>query len=210
MKTIYCVLRSGGKNAEYDERHVRWLKHQCDRFAPGVDFVCLTDLLEIDGVETYPLLHHWPGWWSKIELFRYDDVFYLDLDTVLLNDIRYMLELDEFHALRNFGGFKLRGRVVMGSGVMTWSRAPIHVYENFDPSNTRRYTRHQNRWGDQGYIYDCLNGDYRAIQDAFPNRVCSYKYSDIDQADPNADIVCFHGRPRPWKSGRNWVPDLFT
>jgi len=206
MKTIFCVLKSGSR--EYNESHVRWLKRQCDIHAPGVPFVCLTDLLEIDGVETHPLIHHWPGWWSKIELFRYEDVFYLDLDTVILNDIRYMLDLnDGFYALRNFGGHKLKGRVVMGSGVMSWSGSYQHVYDNFDIRSIDQYSRRQNRWGDQGYIYDQVS--YRPIQDAFPNRIHSYKWGDIDKSDPDADLVVFHGDPRPWDSGQPWVPKLF-
>ena len=207
MKKIYCVLRSGGK--DYDERHVRWLKRQCDEYAPGVDFVCLTDLQDdIDGVETHPLIHHWPGWWSKIELFRYEDVFYLDLDTVLLNDIRYMLNLEGFYALRNFGGHKLRGRVVMGSGIMSWSGSYRHVYDNFDIRNIDRYKHRQNRWGDQGYIHEQV--DYRPIQDAFPGKIHSYKFDGIDQSNPSSDIVVFHGKPNPWESKQSWVPELFT
>jgi hypothetical protein len=205
MKKIYCVLRSGGK--DYDERHVRWLKRQCDEYAPGVDFICLTDLQDgIDGVETHPLIHHWPGWWSKIELFRYDDVFYLDLDTVLLNDIRYMLDLEGFHALRNFGGYMLQGRVVMGSGIMSWSRSYRHVYDNFDIRHIDLYARRQNRWGDQGYIHEQVR--YNALQDAFPGKIHSYKFDGIDRANPPGDIVCFHGNPRPWDSGQGWVPPL--
>jgi len=206
MKTIFCVLRSG--STEYNENHVLWLKRQCDEHALGVPFICLTDLPEVKGVEIYPLLHRWNGWWSKIELFRYDDVFYLDLDTVILNDIRYMLHLEEFHALRNLGNFKLKSHIVMGSGVMSWSKAPYHVYDNFNEKVTRRYQKHQNRWGDQGYIYDQLNGEYNAIQDVFPNRIHSYKWGNIDKGNPDADIICFHGRPRPWESGQTWVPPL--
>ena len=207
MKKIYCVLRSGGK--DYDERHVRWLKRQCDEYAPGVDFVCLTDLQDdIDGVETHPLIHHWPGWWSKIELFRYEDVFYLDLDTVLLNDIRYMLNLEGFYALRNFGSHKLRGRVVMGSGIMSWSGSYRHVYDNFDIRNIDKYKHRQNRWGDQGYIHEQV--DYRPIQDAFPGKIHSYKFDGIDQSNPPSDIVVFHGKPNPWESKQSWVPELFT
>ena len=206
MKTIFCVLKSGG--SEYDARHVHWLKRQCDRHAPGVPFVCLTDLPEIRGVETYPLIHRWDGWWSKIELFRYPDVFYLDLDTVILSDIRYMLDLTGFYALRNFGGFKRRGRVVMGSGVMCWAEPPVHVYKNFDVNVTRQYRLHQNRWGDQGYIYDQLNGEYNSIQDAFPDRIHSYKFDGVDTGNPPGDIVCFHGKPRPWDSVEKWVPPL--
>jgi len=135
-------------------------------------------------------------------------VFYLDLDTVILNDIRYMLNLDGFYALRNFGNFELKGSVVMGSGLMTWSRSPRYIYDRFEPSVTRKYSRHQNRWGDQGYIYDSLNGDYESLQDAFPNRIHSYKWGLIDQDKPDADIICFHGRPRPWDVKKSWVPEL--
>ena len=206
MKRIFCVLKSGSQ--EYNESHVRWLKRQCDIHAPGVSFVCLTDLLEIDGVETHPLIHDWPGWWSKIELFRYEDVFYLDLDTVILNDIRYMLDLnDGFYALRNLGGHKRNGRVVMGSGIMSWSGSYRHVYDNFDVRQIHQYTRRQNRWGDQGYIHEQV--DYKALQDVFPNKIHSYKLDGIDRSDPPSDIVCFHGNPKPWNSKQPWVPKLF-
>lgn len=210
MKSIYCVLRSGGR--EFDARHVRWLQRQCERFAPDVPFVCLTDVGEIEGVTTEPLVHRWESWWSKIELFRFDDVFYLDLDTVILDDIRPMLHLEGFHALRNFGrngvkGVLLPGRIPLNSSIMSWTRAPRDVYESFDPAITDRYLR-KDRWGDQGYIYDRVGRRYRALQDVFPGRIQSYKLGDLDQEHPDAAIVCFHGRPRPWDAGREWVPPL--
>jgi len=213
MKTVMCVLKTGEfkngkKSVEYTPEQVRWLKRQCDEHLPGIDFVCLTDLSDdIDGVETHPLIHHWPGWWSKIELFRYEDVFYIDLDTVILHDIRYMLVLDGFYALRNLSGHKRKGRVVMGSGIMSWSGSYKHVYDNFNIGMKRQYERQQNRWGDQGYIYEQV--DYKPIQDAFPGKIHSYKFDGIDQSNPPGDIVVFHGKPKPWDSGQPWVPKLF-
>lgn len=206
------LLRAPVGRRDYDERHVRWLKRQCDHHAPGVPFVCLTDLPHIDGVTTEPLLHDWPGWWSKVELFRFDDVLYLDLDPVLLADIRPMLELEGFHAVRNFGRNGLRGRILpsrvpMNSSIMTWGTAPRHVYDDFDLSITDRY-RTKRRWGDQGYVHDRMRGRYRALQDVFPGRIQSYKFGDLDRERPDADIVCFHGRPRPWEAGHSWVPPL--
>ena len=53
------VLRSGG---EYGPRHVQWLARQI----PGL--VCLSDR-KVEGVETIPLRHDWPGWWAKMEMF---------------------------------------------------------------------------------------------------------------------------------------------
>lgn len=213
MKSVYCVLKTGQfkagkKDIEYNESQVRWLKRQCDKYLPGVEFYCLTDLPYIEGVNTIPLIHDYPGWWSKIELFRFDDVFYLDLDTVILSDIRYMLDLEGFYALRNLSGHKLRGRVVMGSGIMSWSGSWKFIYDRFSPWVIRNYEKHQNRWGDQGYIYDQLSGQYNPIQDAFPGKIHSYKFDGIDQANPPSDIVVFHGKPKPWDSGQEWVPPL--
>jgi len=211
MKNAYCVLKTGKfmnakKPVEYSTQQVQWLKQQCDRHLPGIDFYCLTDVDSIEGVNTIPLIHNWPGWWSKIELFRFDDVFYIDLDTVILNDIRYMLDLTDFYALRNLSGHKRNGRVVMGSGIMSWSGSYRHVYDNFDVNTIRNYQRHQNRWGDQGYIYEQV--DYKALQDAFPDKIHSYKFDGIDQSNPPGDIVVFHGNPKPWDSGQEWVPPL--
>lgn len=212
MKTVFCVLKTGGfkngkKPVEYNAAQVQWLKRQCDEYLPGIDFYCLTDLKSIEGVNTIDLIHDWPGWWSKIELFRFDDVFYIDLDTVILNDIRYMLDLTGFYALRNLSGHKRNGRVVMGSGVMSWSGSYHHVYDNFNIVIIKNYQRHQNRWGDQGYIHEQVN--YNALQDAFANKIHSYKFDGIDQSNPPGDIVCFHGNPKPWDSGQPWVPKLF-
>lgn len=211
MKTVFCVYKSGGfkngkKPVEYNATQVQWLKRQCDKYLSGVDFICLTDVGEIEGVNTLPLLHNWSGWWSKIELFRFDDVFYLDLDTVILNDIRYMLDLTNFYALRNLSGHKRNGKVVMGSGIMSWSGSYRHVYDNFDIDKTHLYSKNQNRWGDQGYIHEQVK--YNALQDAFPGKIYSYKFDGIDQANPPGDIVCFHGNPKPWDSGQDWVPPL--
>ena len=213
MKSVYCVLRTGRfRNArtkvEYNAQQVQWLKRQCDEHLKGVDFYCLTDLDSIDGVNTIPLKHNWPGWWSKIELFRFDEVFYIDLDTVIINDIRYMLDLKEFHALRNLSGHRLNDKVVMGSGLMSWTIRPQNVYESFTISQIPQYTKRYNRWGDQGYIYDRLAGQYNAFQDAFPNRIHSYKFDGIDKENPPGDIVIFHGKPKPWDSGQKWVPPL--
>lgn len=211
MKSIFCVYKTGEfkndkKSVEYNSLQVQWLKRQCDKNLSGIDFVCLTDVSEIEGVNTIPLLHNWPGWWSKIELFRFNDVFYIDLDTVILNDIRYMLNLSGFYALRNLSGHMLNGKVVMGSGIMTWNGSYRYIYDNFDINKISDYSKTPNRWGDQGYIYEQVN--YTALQDVFPGKIHSYKCDSIDKENPPGDIVCFHGNPKPWNAGKEWVPPL--
>ncbi|EPV2076191.1 hypothetical protein ACV22K_004568, partial [Escherichia coli] len=82
---IALVLRSGG---DYNASDVQWLVNQLPK---DYEIICLTDLkcLHVPGVKVIPLINQWQkcrGWWAKIELFRpdiTDDLFYLDLDTVI-------------------------------------------------------------------------------------------------------------------------------
>lgn len=86
---IALVFRSGG---DYNASDVQWLVNQLPK---GYEIICLTDLkrLHVPGVKVVPLINQWQkcrGWWAKIELFRpdiTDDLFYLDLDTVIAGDI---------------------------------------------------------------------------------------------------------------------------
>jgi len=205
MKTIFTVLKTGG---EYEPTHVRWLHRQCQIHAPNAEFVCLTDVSGgVSGVRCEPLIREWSGWWSKIELFRFKDVFYLDLDTVILNNIEYMFDLPDFYALQNVAGHKLKARVSMGSGIMSWHGKYEGVYANFDYSRIRKYSKRQNLWGDQGYIQEIIPG-WKSLQNAFPGRIHSYKFSGIDVENPKSDIVVFSGNPRPWKVSHSWVPPI--
>lgn len=79
------MLRSGG---EYGAAHVQALQRQVARWAPDAEFACLTDT-DVPGVETLPLVHKWPGWWSKLELFRADlgGFLFSDIDNVIAGPI---------------------------------------------------------------------------------------------------------------------------
>ena len=60
------------------------------------EFFCLTDILDIN-CNTIPLEHNWPGWFSKLELFKIKGpVLYVDLDTIILNNLdSYILSLKD-------------------------------------------------------------------------------------------------------------------
>ena len=69
MTTIACVLRSGG---DYGPEWVEKLACSAGNvmgYRLGLRFVCLTDM-EVPHVECIPLAYGWPGWFSKLELFR--------------------------------------------------------------------------------------------------------------------------------------------
>lgn len=119
---IACVLKTGkhnnqGKITEYIPSVVQWLKRQCDKFVTlPFRFVCLTDLDSIEGVETIKLKHNFPNWWSKIELFRPDifkgeKVFYMDLDTVIIDNIDHIINYDHrlsWYIVPTICNYKLR------------------------------------------------------------------------------------------------------
>ncbi|MEN3751897.1 hypothetical protein ABC733_01770 [Mangrovibacter sp. SLW1] len=96
---IVTVLRSGG---EYNEQHVYWLYKQ---LPAEYEKICLTDIT-IPDIQTVKLTTNYPGWWSKIEMFDpekiQDDIFYLDLDVVVLGDISQILAHGKLTMLDDF------------------------------------------------------------------------------------------------------------
>jgi alpha-N-acetylglucosamine transferase len=57
-------------------------------------FVCLSNVNV--PCERIPLTHNWPGWWSKLELFRpgifKGRVLYIDLDSIIIGDLSPLVD----------------------------------------------------------------------------------------------------------------------
>lgn len=195
----------------YGPDHVRWLKEMVTRFCPVPHrFVCLTDT-RVDGVDIIPLRDNLPGWWSKMELFReFDDVFYLDLDTVITGDLSDLVSHPhKFTALRNFSSKPDTER--MGSGVMAWKGDYRFLHEKFmqAPREFMATFTSSKRWGDQGFINEGLKGKFDRFQDLFPGQIVSQKTDMQNNILPtDARIVCFHGKPKPWEVKADWIPEL--
>jgi len=228
MVTIICVLQTStffnsasNSTLEYKEKQVRWLKKQVEKqCAAPHRFVCLTDLNKIDGVETIKLKHNWPGWWSKIELFRpdldYSQAFYLDLDTVLVNDIAHIVDREhKFTVLRNLSELRLASHPSrckrIGSGIMAWRKGRVeYLYNEFKISPDKYMGEYvtSKRWGDQGFIQE-IGGPFDYFQDMFPKQIVSSKHGLKNKKPPKeAKIVCFHGSPKPWEIKEDWVPEM--
>jgi len=189
MAAILTVLRSGG---EYKPEHVYRLAKQCRPHG----FLCLTDV-PLD-VPYFPLMHDWPGWWAKIELFRLSGpILYMDLDTTIVGDLEPFLEAVEEHEFIMLRPFAER-RKGWASGLMGWSGDLSEIYRNFltDPTGNMNRCRTFNNWGDQGFISNNTPVEPVAWQDVLPGKVVSYKKDGMKE---DASIVCFHGNPRPWE-----------
>lgn len=204
--TIAMVLRTGGDT--YDYRYVNALADCVRKHTESTKYniVCLTD--NAQGInsslvdEVVPFKHNYKGWWSKIELFRPDifkgdNVFYMDLDTVVVNNIDEILEYQP-----TFAGIRdLYHHTFMQTGILSWNPNYNHqVYENF----TRKPSFIMDNYpeGDARWIRENVY-NYEYLQDVFPNKIVSYKAHCLNKISgeikipKDASIVCFHGKPRP-------------
>ena len=212
---IVTVLRSGGI---FGPEHVRWLYDQLDN---KYEKICLSDI-KIEGIKTIPLTTNYPGWWAKIELFDpskiLDDIFYLDLDTVIVGDITELLENRKLTMLSDF----FRPDKTKNSALMLIPhREKARVWNTFNRF-PELFMKRYKKGGDQEFI-NKIYPDAETWQDLYPNNMVSYKthvihkkknqyttrYSIGNGSLPSdAKIVCFHGQPRPWDSGEIWVKDI--
>ncbi|RYD67538.1 MAG: hypothetical protein EOP83_02610 [Verrucomicrobiaceae bacterium] len=170
MITIACVYKAnnttsfGGQHkgigANYD---VTWVQ----KLARGVEkhiqephqFICLSDV-EVPGVETFPLFHDWPGWWSKLELFRpglFDGpVLYFDLDVMLTGDLTAMTgPFDNMVMLSDIYPH------IDNSSCMWWDASNVfygNIYTSFarDPQVLSSIYNTVQKLGDQAYISEIV------------------------------------------------------
>lgn len=195
------MLRSGG---EYKPEHVRALHSQLLKYADE-EVILLSDM-DVPGIERIPLKHNWPGWWSKLELFRqdiYGDLLYIDLDTVIVGEMRDILCIDKLTFVRDFYRDGTRRPVGMQSCMMYLPEADRHyAWSRWDPELIRSYKF--KGVGDQAFLEDLWLGEAQYFQDVVPGQIVSYKVNCKQGLPPDARVVCAHGRPKPWDV--SWKP----
>lgn len=190
MTTIACVLKSGG---EYNVSHVETLQ----AMVPSRPFVCLSDNPAVPGY--VPLEHGWPGWWSKLELFKLPGpVLFFDLDTVVTGDIDELIltiPKHDFLILRDVYRGKIR-QSAMQSSIMGWRGDMSYVYDAF--------VKNADYWmkslrSDQDFFETAI-GDATYWQDVLPGALVSFKVDVQGRGVPkDAKVIFFHGQPRPWQ-----------
>jgi hypothetical protein len=188
VEKVVCVLKSGG---EYKPEHVYRLKKMVDDYI-GLPFYCLSDRA-LD-CSYLPMAENWPGWWSKMELFRLrPPVLYFDLDTIIratptfLDTVRgkdFVIMRDVYRGKRN--------HLAMQSSMMYWSIDMTWLYDRY-----KENPEIKDPGGDQVYIERNVKAEY--FQD-FTDEVVSYKAEICKRGPlPTDKVVIFHGQPRPWE-----------
>lgn len=199
MITVACVCWGN----KFQDDYVQKLQSMVQRNTTiDHEFVCLSDR-NIPGVKTKRLLPGYHGWWNKLQLFHagsdfQDRVVYLDLDTVIVNNIDWLLQYNGmFMGIEDLGSINahqqhLKG--VMQSGVMAWDyRAHHKIWEAFkaDPFAAQTFR------GDGEFLHFVVPTYARdLLQKLYPNKLKSYKYQVYKEGvSDDLSIVCFHGRP---------------
>jgi hypothetical protein len=207
MLTVISVLRSGGI---YNYEWVAKLRRGVERnLNVPHRFVCLSDVPV--PCERIPLEHAWPGWWSKIELFRPGVIsgptLYLDLDNIIVGCIDALSELPfDFAMMRNFHRPHMPGSSVMWFG----HAAPKIVYDSFatDPlAHMAHYAPLKDGvyMGDQGFIWDTLERKVEFIDEVQPDMVRSYRKHCKDGVPNGVGVVAFGGPNKPSTVADEWV-----
>lgn len=202
--TVFTPRAHHMGTCEYTPKHVQALQQQVEKWAPFVEFECLTNA-KIEGVKTTPLRHNWPGWWAKMNLFDPQtpaDFLFVDLDTVITGPLDDILAVRELTMLRDFyrDGKKLKEG--LGSGLMylpPGSRRDVwNMWQQHPELMMRTYPR-----GDQFLLEKFFLNTAKRWQDVAPDQVVSWKVNCKNDVVPDdARVVCFHGKPRPWEVGK--------
>lgn len=196
--TFACVLRSGGVYTP------DWVARLCRDAATHLKpsrSVCLTDVDWgcPDEILKRDLLGPWPGWFSKLELFRpglFDGpVLYVDLDSLILKPIPLLNEFlarlgKAWTSLALLDDFYAPNRAA--TGVMAWTPSPATeaIYTEF-----ARRPVIKPGWnnGDGSIIGQYPH--YR-LQAMFPGAFQSWKVQEKLRKPVTGSVLCFHGEPK--------------
>lgn len=200
--TVACVWKTGGLYDHHDyvgplaravRRHLR---------APH-RIVCLTDADAAlpDFVQPVPLLHGWPRYWSKVELFRpglfAGPVLFLDLDTVICGALDAIAGADD----PVLAAWDLK-HGWLNSSFLRWSVDLSCVYARMlaQPEATMQAFQGE-LYGDQGLLQDEMTRraiPWRWVQDRFPDAVTWQANAERHLPAPKGTAISlWYGRPKP-------------
>ena len=177
-------------------------------------------------------LRPWPrahgargAWWNKLQLFDPDRfsglVLYFDLDVVIVQDITWMLSLDprKFWAIRDFRRLWRPHWSGINSSVMVWNADHMrdlgHTVAQADIDRLMQ-TYH----GDQDYLTAvipaaqigffpdsrCVSWRWQVMDGGMDMDTRRYRRPGAGAVVPaDADVVVFHGRPKPHQIDLPWI-----
>jgi len=215
--TVVLVLRSGGdfafRDVELIARHIngKW------KSVVRPHIICLWDQASIEydlgNIHIIPLINDWPKWWARMVLYspemeKYRPFLYIDLDTVVIKSLENIFELVKnptmFIPLEDF---YQKGQLATG---LAWI-----------PANSDKIKGIWKAWLKEGvgpkrmdyFLRTAVKPDMFWQQ--ITNTIYDFKPKPtgvLSQVPDNADLVCFHGKPRIFQAAESsmtlqWVVD---
>jgi len=215
VKDIICLWT--GEGSRFSEDYVHKLKSMVDHHTTHDHrFFCLSPQ-PIEGITTLPLTLPLlqPRGWNMVRLFDgypqlSNNLLYFDLDTIILDNIDFLMELDSpLAVMHDMGGEGKSNKILWGGAIMSWQQDKFTwVGESFTESvmDVPKYRNRADLW--YGYLIQEKGVHFDYLQDLFPDVLHSYKL-DLAKGDPlpATKIVCFHGIPLPHEVANQWVMD---
>lgn len=214
MVTIATVLKYGGP---YYAEYLVSMRRQLRKFWPSDvkwRLVCLTDRpWEVSTLaDPIRLKHGWPGWWSKIELFRKElfqgCVVYFDLDTLVLRQIQDFVQICQ--KAKKPMAFTGRSKVAFAngypaSGILTWQGGElVRIYDRFvaaGPDEVMQALADEEegkgQQGDQGWIR--RYAEFERFERVLPSLYAGFKRDWKKQPEKvwgRSCILNWSGEPR--------------
>lgn len=221
--TVACVLKSGG---DFDAEYVERLRDGVSKHLGPHRFVCLSDVPV--PCERISLKHDLPGWWSKMELFRPDtglgDIFYLDLDTVIVGDLSPLLDMDRPRLIDGQDSSVMSlPKDCRASVWLEWIKSPAKHMEEFGCDDRRKDPKRSSLYYDLTNIGDQAFIRSKLLPGSYPYGYL-FSYHELKLAKPtfsgpsvlnkarktplprSAAAIVFNHKPRP--RAVNWLQGM--
>lgn len=204
MITIVCFKWGNKFSAEYVNKLYNAIKRNV---TIPYEFICFTENPKGIECKTKPFLNDLPTWWYIIGLFNKDHGFkdkilYMDLDTVIMDNIDHILSLDtDFAITEDF----YRPKGLQTTFIMWKPEWGYYIWDNL--VKTLPFNSLEAFKGGTNRFIEQNTSNVDIFQTHFPKEFISYKVHVRDNKQPRrnklpgdittAKIVCFHGKPMP-------------
>lgn len=159
--TVACVLTHDQSRANYHGANCTFTREYPDKLKSMVarhltiphTFVCLTDRPERD--YDLPLREVWPSWWCKMSMYEVftGPTLYLDLDTLIVGDISWMVKPGRPFAMWRYT--LKEGRDHWCSAFQAWNGDHSFLTRAFRANAREAMSAHKSHAagkGDQGFV----------------------------------------------------------
>lgn len=210
-RKFVCVLKTGG---DYTADHVLLLKKQVDTYLPSVtDFICYSDI-DIPNIHCKPLESNYKSRWVMQEATREKGhAITTGLDTIFLKNCDWLYDIpvdnNTFYGIIPFlfeERYNYYKGVKFGNGITLWNGDWSHLFYDYLHKTPPPFNTLEMSWTYKKLI--AAHADVRFLDDENLS-VKSYKIDCKGKGKPDADILLFHGIPRPHECTEQWVKDLY-